>query len=221
MMLFSATGRRRFLFLFVVPFFAVLTALTLRPTAAHATAFEDESGAFVRNLAKMAIRDLTDKTAPRAERIQRFRDFFNSNFAVRGIGKWILGRHWRKTTEAQQEEYLMLFENLMVVSYVDRFAAYAGEPLKIIKTLAIDDTNATVFTEINRNEGAPPVRVDWRVARKDGVYKIVDVVVEGTSMSNTLRSDFGSIIRQRGGKVSGLIEALKEKTASLREKGGG
>jgi len=169
----------------------------------------------------MAIRDLTDKTVPRPERIKRFREFFNSHFAVRGIGKWILGRHWRKATEAQQEEYLKLFENLMVVSYVDRFAAYAGEPLKIIKSLAINETNATVFTEIHQNEGAPPVRVDWRVARKDGVYKIVDVVVEGTSMSNTLRSDFGSIIRQRGNKVSGLIEALKEKTASLDEKGDG
>jgi phospholipid transport system substrate-binding protein len=220
-MLLSSTGRRRFPFLFVVSFFAVFAALTLRPASVHATTFEDESSTFVRNLADMAIRDLTDKTVLRPDRIKRFRDFFNSHFAVSGIGKWILGRHWRKATEAEQEEYLKLFENLMVVSYVDRFAAYAGEPLKIIKTLAIDDTNATVFTEIHQNEGAPPVRVDWRVARKDGVYKIVDVVVEGTSMSNTLRSDFGSIIRQRGGTLSGLIEALKEKTAILREKGDG
>ena len=76
-----------------------------------------------------------------------------------------------------------------------------------------------MFSEIHQNEGAPPVRVNWRVARKDAMYKIVDVVVEGTSMSNTLRSDFGSIIRQRGNKVSGLIEALREKTATLRAKG--
>jgi len=42
------------------------------------------------------------------------------------------------------------------------------------------------------------------------------VIVEGTSMSNTLRSDFGSIIRQKGGSIAGLISALREKTASLK-----
>ncbi|MHA1598127.1 MAG: MlaC/ttg2D family ABC transporter substrate-binding protein [Alphaproteobacteria bacterium] len=207
-------GRRRFLLL---PCFIVFAALSLRAAPVHATPFEDEASAYVRMLAEMAIRDLTDKTAPRPERIQRFRDFFNTHFAVRGIGKWILGRHWRKATEAEQEEYLILFEDLMVVSYVDRFAAYAGEPLHIHKSLAQDDANVTVFAEIHQSEGTQPVRVDWRVARKDGVFKIVDVVVEGTSMSNTLRSDFSSIIRQRGGKVAGLIEALEEKTAALRK----
>ena len=42
------------------------------------------------------------------------------------------------------------------------------------------------------------------------------MVVEGASMSQTLRSDFGSIIRQKGGKVSGLLEELRVKTASLK-----
>ena len=35
-------------------------------------------------------------------------------------------------------------------------------------------------------------------------------------MSNTLRSDFGSIVRRQGGKVAGLITALREKTEALK-----
>ena len=35
-------------------------------------------------------------------------------------------------------------------------------------------------------------------------------------MSNTLRADFGSILRQKNGKVSGLIDVLKKKTHSLQ-----
>lgn len=182
----------------------------------QAASFKEEATIFVQNLAEKAIKELTDKTAPRDARIKRFREYFNEHFAVRGIGKWILGRHWRKASKSQQEEYLMLFEDLMVVSYVDRFAAYTGEPLRISKTLIQDETNATVFSEIRQGEGNPVIRVDWRVARKGTLYKIVDVVVEGTSMSNTLRSDFGSIIRSRGGKVAGLLDALREKTAHLR-----
>ena len=191
-------------------------AVTLPAKSAQASSFEAEATAFVKNLAEKAISELTDKTAPRKQRIARFREFFNAHFAVKGIGKWILGRHWKKASDGEREEYLLLFEDLMVVSYVDRFATYAGEPLLIVKTLAQDDTNVTVFAEIEQPDSAPSIHVDWRVARKGDIYKIVDVIVEGTSMSNTLRSDFGSTIRQHGGKVSGLLTALRKKTASLK-----
>ncbi len=212
------TFRRSFLLL--MPAYAVFAFITFANPAQSAS-FEEEARSFVQNLAEKAVRELTDKSAPKEERIQRFREYFNDYFAVRGIGKWILGRHWRKAKIEQQEEYLTLFEDLMVVSYVDRFAAYAGEPLRIQKALVQDEKNVTVYSDIPQQEGNPAIRIDWRVARKDGLYKIVDVIVEGTSMSNTLRSDFGSIIRQRGGNVSGLLEALREKTAKLREKNGG
>ena len=185
-------------------------------TAPRAATFEEESTMFVRKLAEKAISELTDKSVPRAQRIALFRDFFNTHFAVNGIGKWILGRHWKNASEQERQEYLRLFEDLMVVSYVDRFATYAGESLLISKTLSQDDSNATVYAEIEQPGGAPAVHVDWRVARKDSIYKIVDVIVEGTSMSSTLRSDFGSTIRQRGGKISGLLTALREKTANLK-----
>jgi len=204
----------------LLPVLIILSCLSFTHTPALSASFEEEATEFVQNLAEMAIRDLTDKSTPRTQRIERFRTYFNEHFAVSGIGKWILGRHWRKASEAERSEYLILFEDLMVVSYVDRFAAYVGEPLHIHKALIQDENNITVFSEIHQKEGSTAVRVDWRVARKDGLFKVVDVVVEGTSMSNTLRSDFGSIIRQRGGKIAGLLEALREKTASLRKDDG-
>jgi ABC-type transporter MlaC component len=64
------------------------------------------------------------------------------------------------------------------------------------------------------------VQVLWRVGARGEIIKILDVVVEGASMSQTLRSDFGSIIRQRDGKVSGLLEELRVKTASLKADAG-
>ncbi|MBC8268830.1 MAG: ABC transporter substrate-binding protein [Rhodospirillaceae bacterium] len=203
-----------------LPALIVFAGLSFSPHQSLSASFEEEATTFVQNLAEKAIRELTDKNKPRDERIDQFRTYFNDHFAVSGIGKWILGRHWRKANEAERAEYLQLFEDLMVVSYVDRFAAYVGEPLHIHKSLVQDDNNVTVYSDIHQEEGGAAVRVDWRVGRKDDLLKIVDVVVEGTSMSNTLRSDFGSIIRQRGGKVAGLLEALREKTAKLRENDG-
>lgn len=196
-------------------------ALTLATASAPARAagVEDTAKAFVESLAQQAIDSLTVQGIDRPERIARFRTLFNDAFAVKGIGKWILGRYWKKASEAEQTEYLKLFEDLMVVSYVDRFAKYTGEKLAITKTLKQNDTNATVFSEIQAEAGGKNVRVDWKVQTKADKTKIVDVMVEGTSMSQTLRSDFGSIIKQRGGTVAGLLEALREKTESLKSEG--
>jgi len=195
-----------------------LSALLLGAPARAAAELENGARTFVESLAKQAVDSLADPKIARSERINRFRRMFNDSFAVEAIGRWILGRHWRTATEAERAEYLGLFEDLMVVSYVDRFAEYAGEALKVNRSIAENENTVTIFSEIVRPNGGPPVRVDWRVGRnKAAAYKIVDVVVEGTSMSNTMRSDFTSVINQKDGQVSGLIEVLREKTVALKQ----
>ena len=194
-------------------------ALTLsvgEPSRA-ADPLEARAQTFVSSLAEKAVQALTKEGAARVERVRRFRRLFKDHFAVEGIAKWILGRYWRRASDGERAEYLILFEDMIVVSYVDRFAGYTGEALAITKVVALDDGNAMVSSEIARPTGGPPVRVDWRVATENESLRIVDVVVEGTSMSTTLRSDFGSIIRREGGKVTGLIKVLRDKTKSLRE----
>ena len=194
----------------------VLTSAGGGPAPA-ADPLEIRAETFIASLTDKAVQALTVEGTSRTERVRWFRRLFNDHFAVRGIAKWILGRYWRRASNEERGEYLVLFEDMMVVSYVDRFANYTGETLAISKSVALDGGDAMVFSEIVRPTGGPPVRVDWRVATADGHLRIVDVVVEGTSMSTTLRSDFGSIIRREGGKVAGLIEVLRDKTKSLRQ----
>lgn len=206
-------GLRRSLLAALV-FLAVVPATVGGP--ALAGSFERDAAAFIENLTDLAIRQLTPGDLSRRERTERFRRLFNRHFAVAAIGKWVLGRHWPKATEAERREYMDLFEDLIVVSYVNRFADYSGEALNITRTLSRDGRTATVFSELANPESDTPARVNWRVGLVEGRFLVFDVTAEGTSMSNTLRSDFGSIIRQRGGKVAGLLDALRDKTASLR-----
>ncbi len=206
-------NRRRFLAVLLGP--AFILVLALPSGRAFAAGLEVRAEALIQSMAQEAIESLTQQGTPREERIKRFRQLFNAHFAVRSIGKFVLGRHWRKASKDEQAEYLSLFEDLMVVSYVDRFKRYAGKNLNILKTREEKNSAATVFTEIARSSGAKPVQVLWRIGARGEIIKILDVIVEGASMSQTLRSDFGSIIRQKGGKVSGLLEELRAKTASL------
>ena len=164
-----------------------------------------------------AVQSLTDPERPREERVAAFRKLFNEKFAVKAIGRWTLGRHWRRASEEEQSKFLTLFEDLMVTTYVDRFENYAGEKMKILKTTPVDDNRATVHSEIVRSSGSDgkPLSVLWRVGRQGDIYKVLDVVVEGASMSITLQREFSSIVKNTG-SVSGLIAELQKKTEALK-----
>jgi phospholipid transport system substrate-binding protein len=194
----------------------VFAAALVQAAPGAAANLEARGEKFINALASEAIDSLTKADTPRPERIQRFRKLFGRHFAVRSIGKFVLGRFWERATDREREEYLTLFEDLMVVSYVDRFQKYAGENLRITQSRADNESTVSVFTDIERPNSGKPVQVIWRIGSRDDSMKILDVVVEGTSLSQTLRSDFGSIIRQKNGAVAGLIHELRVKTTELK-----
>ena len=191
-------------------FLACCLAVLLAMPGARAQTFGDEAGNFITSLADKAIAALTEEGLSRDQRVARFRALLNENFAVRSIGRWVLGRYWRKATYAERSEYLKLFENLIVTSYVDRFERYSGETLTVTKTVVKKAGDVIVFSQITRSQGVKPVQVDWRVRVNKGQYKIVDVIVEGISMGQTQRSEFASVIRNNGGNVKGLLVELRK-----------
>lgn len=170
----------------------------------------DQAAAFIEGLAEKAIAALTEESVPREQRIQRFRELLEEHFAVATIGQWVLGRYWGRATAAERKEYLSLFEDLIVVTYVDRFTAYSGEKLTVNKSMPAADGDLLVASTISRPDGAAPVEVGWRVREMSGSFKIVDVIVEGISMGQTQRSEFASVIRRNGGTVEGLLGKLRE-----------
>lgn len=168
---------------------------------------------FVRELGNQAIHTLTGGDLSSSERAQRFRTLLMANFDVPAIGKTVLGRYWRTATPEEQQEYLKLFEQFLVANYAQRFAQYAGEEF-VVKSVREDGGQKTVLTEIKRPSGEL-ARLDWVMRPEDDSFKILDVKVEGISMSETHRSEFASVIQNSGGKVSGLIDALRKKVAQL------
>lgn len=170
-----------------------------------------EGKAFIQSLAEQAIAALTAPGVSRDEREARARALLTDNFAVPTIGQFVLGRYWRSATPEEREEYLRLFEELIVVTYVDRFSRYSGEQLRVTNDVVDPETgDVLVYSEITR-PAAGPVKVAWRVRRVPPSFKIVDVLVEGVSMSQTQRSDFASVIRNNGGTVTALIEEMRRR----------
>lgn len=164
---------------------------------------------FIATLAEKAVNALTQENTPRPEKVRRFRELLHEHFDVKRIGAWVLGRYWPVATENEKQEYLDLFEQLIISTYVDRFSTYSGETLTVTGA-AIKGEEALVSSRLNRPAGGEPIDVEWRLQERAGALRIIDVTVEGISMGQTQRSEFASVIRNKGGQVSGLIEELRK-----------
>jgi phospholipid transport system substrate-binding protein len=184
----------------------VVSAVGTRPAVAAA-----DPATFIKNLGESALAQLQTDTSAQ-EREAYFRKLFVENFDVPAIGRFVLGRYWNSATPAQRDEFLKLFEDLIVQYYSGRFSEYSGEQLQVGEVRSDRPGFSTVHSSVVLPRSSETVRVDWRVREEDGQLKIVDVMVEGVSMAVTQRAEFASVIQSRGGKLDGLLEALRAKT---------
>lgn len=165
----------------------------------------------IRGLGAEAVTVLSEKNMDRQQVETRFRDLLYKGFDTQTIGRFVLGRYWNTATPEQQQEYLRLFADMIVGVYANRFSEYSGEELEILGTRAEGDRDTIVESRIIRPYGAEPVNVAWRVRDRDGTPKIIDVIVEGVSMSVTQRSEFASVIQRGGGRIEALLEVLRQR----------
>jgi phospholipid transport system substrate-binding protein len=193
-------------FFLTAAFIAIAGLLTPGLPAAAAA----DPAAMISNLGGRAL-EVLGKDATPSQRVTRFRELLREDFDVPGIARFVLGRYWNTATEAQRTEFTKLFGEYVAVAYATRLGQYSGETFKVTGSRP-DGDGAIVSSQIIRTGGAPPVKVDWRLTGRSGVYKISDVSVDGISMAVTERSEFASVIQHHGGQVQGLLTMLREKT---------
>ncbi len=194
---------------------AIVPAIAPQPAYAQATQAPQAAAGFVQSLGDKAIATLADPKISDDQSKEIFRQLLNENFDVNTIGRFVLGRYWNSANEAQRKEYMELFERMIVEVYAERFSQYAGESFKVAGAQPAGERDAVVSSQVLRPSG-PPVNVAWRVRSKDGGFKIVDVVVENVSMSQTQRSEFASVIENNGGRFQALLDALRQRIQTVQ-----
>jgi phospholipid transport system substrate-binding protein len=168
--------------------------------------------AFMNQLWGRAV-EVLSKKADLAVREARFRELFHEDFDCPGIARFVLGGYWRAAREAEQREFVKLFEDYAAYVYTARLGDFAGETFKI-RGSRIDGDGVIVSTDIMSPGAQTPLRIDWQLGYNNGGYKINDLIVEGISMMVTQRSEFASVVQRNGGQVGSVIAKMREKTAS-------
>jgi phospholipid transport system substrate-binding protein len=197
----------------------VLLLLGFAAPPAHADSSQD-AAKFINDFGHRAIQALTAPDLPDQELVTRFRALFEEGFDVPFIARSALGRFWPRASEAERAEYIPLFENYIVEIYASQFRQYSGETFDTATGTPGAEGTISVFSDVVQPDG-PTTKLEWVVALVDGKYKIRDIKIEGVSMITTYRDQFANEILQRDGKIAGLLDALREKTASLKTAGNG
>jgi len=179
------------------------------------TASGDEPGLHpaamtVVNLGREAMTAMADRSLTDTQRADKFRSLLARDIDVPLIGRFVLGRYWRKTTPEQRQAYLRIYAEFILSAYVTQIDGAGVEHFDIIKTQAHGTNDFLVHCQIARR-GTQPVLAIWRVRKSDDRYRIIDLMLAGVSMAQTQRQEFVSLIRANGGSVDGLIQTLKEK----------
>jgi phospholipid transport system substrate-binding protein len=174
---------------------------------------------FIQSTGDQLVAAINARNAPVAQRREQVAQVLRRAVDVEGVGRFILGRWWRTATAEQQQEYLRLFEEVLIRNLSSRFGDYQGVRFQLGRTQARTEEDALVNTVVER-PGNPPFGLDWRVAEVGGQPKVVDVIAEGTSLRLTTRSEYSSVITRNGGNVGALLVAMRQQIQQMAAREG-
>ncbi len=124
----------------------------------------------------------------------------------------VIGKHLKKTTDAQRRDFVPVFREYLVTSYAQVFTLYDNQevdfaPAKDFSKKKIVAVSTTVLMP-NRDD----IDVSFKVRknRKTNEWKAFDMVAEGVSLLDSKQAELGSIIRQKG--LPYVTEMLKKKS---------
>jgi phospholipid transport system substrate-binding protein len=175
--------------------------------------------AFIQAAGQELTAAINDTRQPLPARRQRVASILRRTVDIEGVGRFILGRWWRQATPAEQQEYLRLFEEVIIRNLSSRFGEYEGVRFAIGRSQQRTEEDALVTTIIER-PGSAPFTLDWRVSDVNGQPKVVDVIAEGTSLRLTTRSEYSSVIQRNGGNVAALLAAMRNQIQQLAAREG-
>nr|WP_246526337.1 ABC transporter substrate-binding protein [Plastoroseomonas hellenica] len=137
---------------------------------------------------------------------------------IPGVGQFVLGRQWGLSAAAEQQEFLRLFEELIIHTLSMRFSSYAGLRFSLGRSQQLSEDEVLINTAVEY-DGSMRFTLDWRVSEVAGVPRVVDVIAEGTSMRLALRSEYAAVLSRNGNRMSALLDAMRRQVATLAARG--
>ena len=166
-----------------------------------------------------ALRAQRDELRQRPEKIYPLVDsIVLPHFDFTRMSRWVLGKYWRASTDAQKARFVEEFRNLLVRTYATALLEYADQSVNVLPLRgASSGAEVAVRTEV-RQSGAPPIPINYSMSAAEGAWKVYDVTVDGISLVASYRSTFANEM-ERGG-MDHVIALLEQRNREVGSGGG-
>ena len=199
----------------------ILTALLpLVLSLAYVQAATKSAEDVVRDAVDQTTRKLIDEKAQLETHPERIYDLIQElvvpyfDFPI--ISRLVLGKAaWGQASEMQKAQFMQEFTTLLIRTYAKALQAYSDEKIIILPAASNPSSNLVeIKTEVTGNDSANKTPINYRMHISGEQWKVLDLVVDGISLVNSYKGEYGSIIRKDGLDV--LIARMKEKNATAR-----
>ena len=138
----------------------------------------------------------------------KLRDLINPKFNFAEMAKRSLGPNWKALTPEERSEFTEVFSELLARTYLSKIETVKPGMVKV-KGEQVRIPRAIVKTiVISKGDKFP---INYKMALKDNVWQVYDVVIENIGLVANYRNEFSGIIRKE--EFSGLMERLRKKVS--------
>jgi phospholipid transport system substrate-binding protein len=184
------------------------SAAAVRPAAGPAT---DALGPAIDHVLRILNDEALKGPAHTQDRRQALRRVMEDVIDFPDAARRALALHWQGRTEAERAEFVALFQDLVIYSYIVTIESYGGQTV-VYAGETVSDGGAAVFTKVQGRHGAP-IPVEYRMHQRDGRWLIYDVVIEGVSLVANYRTQFHTVVR--ASSYAELVRRIRARVAAL------
>ena len=161
------------------------------------------------------LRILADKAlkqpAKANDRRQLLEKVVGERFDYEEMSRRSLGASWGNLSDKEKQEFVALFQTLLVNTYADKIESYTGDGVQFL-----NERNEKEYAEVRTKvlTGKTEIPLDYRLLNKGSGWRVYDVVVDGVSLVNNYRGQFSKILRN--GSYADLVDQLRKKSEKIK-----
>jgi len=192
----------------------VMAAVVLTGVAAQSASAGQATEA-MRGTIDEVLRVLADKDlkqpAKANERRQLLEKVVGERFDYEEMSRRSLGASWGNLSDKEKQEFVALFQTLLVNTYADKIESYTGDGVQFL-----NERNEKEYAEVRTKvlTGKTEIPLDYRLLNKGSGWRVYDVVVDGVSLVNNYRGQFSKILRN--GSYADLVDQLRKKSEKIK-----
>ena len=135
-------------------------------------------------------------------------NLFDKHADVPIIARAVLGSPWRQLNTGDRSNFIQAFRQYLAKKYTAQFSEFLGAKMMIEKSRDSGGKAGVMVETRLLMPGSSPIKVGWQVSDASGIFKMVDVKIEGVSLLTTERGEIRNQLSKEGGSVSKLAQAL-------------